>query len=83
MTALDTLRFPLSFLQSRLPNISNGGVLEAEQQWWKTEGVAVGGAIDRAATPRLRMFDKSGTRTDEILYPANTRPFCAEAIEPV
>lgn len=69
MTALDTLRFPLSFLESRLPNISNRGVLEAEQQWWKTEGVAVGEAIDRAATPWLRMFDKSGTRTDEILYP--------------
>ena len=69
MTALDTLRFPLSFLESRLPNISNRGVLEAEQQWWKTEGVAVGGAIDRAPTPWLRMFDKSGTRTDEILYP--------------
>ena len=69
MTGFDTLRFPLSFLQSRLPNISNGGVLEAEQQWWKTEGVAVGEAIDRAATPWLRMFDKSGTRTDEILYP--------------
>src|SRR5919108_453474 len=69
MTALGTLRSPLSFLQSRLPNISDSGVLEAEQQWWKTEGVAVGGAIDRAGTPWLRMFDKSGTRTDEILYP--------------
>lgn len=69
MTTLDTLRFPLSFLQSRLPNVSNGGVLEAEQQWWKTEGFAVSEAIDRAATPWLRMFDKSGTRTDEILYP--------------
>ena len=67
--ALDALRFPLSFLQSRLPDISIGGVLEAEQQWWRTEGVAVGGAIDRAATPWLRMFDKSGTRIDEILYP--------------
>jgi alkylation response protein AidB-like acyl-CoA dehydrogenase len=42
--------------------------LEAEQQWWRTEGVAISGAIDRAATPWLRMFDKSGNRTDEILY---------------
>ena len=49
MTALDTLRFPLSFLQSRLPDIQHLDVLEAEQQWWKTEGVAVSDAIDRAA----------------------------------
>jgi alkylation response protein AidB-like acyl-CoA dehydrogenase len=68
MTVLDTLRFPLSFLQSRLPRIEHLDVLETEQQWWKTEGVAVSGAIDRAATPWLRMFDKSGSRVDEILY---------------
>src|SRR6266849_6065990 len=68
MTVLDTLRFPLSFLQSRLRDIQHLDVLEAEQQWWKTEGVAISGAIDRAATPWLRMFDKSGSRIDEILY---------------
>ena len=69
MTVLDTLRFPLGFLQSRLPQIQHVDLLEAEQRWWKTEGAAVSGAIDRAATPWLRMFDKSGTRSDEILYP--------------
>ncbi len=68
MTALDTLRFPLSFLQSRLSGIQHLDVLEAEQQWWKSEGVVISGAIDRAATPWLRMFDKSGSRVDEILY---------------
>jgi alkylation response protein AidB-like acyl-CoA dehydrogenase len=68
MIALDALRFPLSFLQSMLPDIQHLDVLEAEQQWWKTEGVAISGAIDRAATPWLRMFDKSGSRVDEILY---------------
>ena len=69
MTVLDTLRFPLSFLQSRLPDITHGEVLESEQPWWKTEGVAISGAIDREGTPWLRMFDKLGTRVDEILYP--------------
>ena len=69
MTVLDTLRFPSGFLQSRLPQIQHLDLLEAEQQWWKTEGAAVSGAIDRAATPWLRMFDKSGKRADEILYP--------------
>jgi alkylation response protein AidB-like acyl-CoA dehydrogenase len=69
MTALDALRFPLSFLQSRLPSIQHLDVLETEQQWWKSQGVAISSAIDRAATPWLRMFDKSGSRVDEILYP--------------
>jgi acyl-CoA dehydrogenase len=69
MTALDTLRLPLSFLQSRLPDIPHLDVLEAEQQWWRTEGVAISGSIDRAGTPWVRMFDRFGERVDEILYP--------------
>jgi acyl-CoA dehydrogenase len=68
MTALDALRFPLSFLQSRLPSIQHLDVLEAEQQWWKSQGVVISSATDRAATPWLRMFDKSGSRVDEILF---------------
>jgi acyl-CoA dehydrogenase len=68
MTVLDTLRFPSSFLQSRLPAIQHLDVLEAEQQWWKSEGVAVSDAIDRAGTPWVRMFDRAGKRVDEILY---------------
>ena len=69
MTVLDSLRSPLGFLQNRLPQIQHLDLLEAEQQWWKTEGATVSGTIDRTATPWLRMFDKSGKRTDEILYP--------------
>jgi alkylation response protein AidB-like acyl-CoA dehydrogenase len=69
MTVFDTLRFPLSFLQSRLSAIQHLDVLEAEQQWWKTEGVVISDAIDRAGTPWVRMFDRTGKRVDEILYP--------------
>ncbi|MGA8224248.1 MAG: acyl-CoA dehydrogenase family protein [Candidatus Acidiferrales bacterium] len=69
MTALDTLRSPLGFLQSTFPAIQHADVLEAEQQWWKTEGVAISGSIDRAGTPWVRMFDCFGKRVDEILYP--------------
>jgi acyl-CoA dehydrogenase len=69
MTVPDSLRFPLSFLQSRLPAIQHLDVLESEQQWWKTEGVPISDAIDRAGTPWVRMFDRSGRRVDQILYP--------------
>jgi len=58
MTEFDALRSPVSFLQSRLPNIPHRDLLEAEEGWWKGEGVAISGAIDRAGTPWLRMFDR-------------------------
>ena len=69
MTSLDVLRAPLSFLRSRLQDIPHGDVLDAEQAWWSSEGVAISDAIDRAGTPWLRMFDRLGKRVDEILYP--------------
>jgi alkylation response protein AidB-like acyl-CoA dehydrogenase len=68
MTDFDALRSPVSFLQSRLAELSHRDLLEAEEGWWKDEGVAISGAIDRAGTPWLRMFDRGGKRVDEILY---------------
>src|SRR5215475_6906661 len=69
MAILEPLRFPLSFLQDRLPAIANHDLLEAEQQWWRSEGVSIGNNIDRAGTPWVRMFNRFGKRVDEILYP--------------
>ena len=69
MTSLNALRSPLSFLQSGLQDIPHRDVLDAEEAWWKSEGVAISDAIDRAGTPWLRMFDRFGKRVDEILYP--------------
>jgi len=70
MTIFDPLRFPLSFLQNRLTEIPHHALLEAEQQWWKSEGVPISNNIDRDGTPWVRMFDHFGKRVDEILYPA-------------
>src|SRR5580693_7772760 len=69
MSDFSLLRSPLSFLQSRLPEISHRELLATEEEWWKGEGVAISGDIDRAGTPWLRMFDRLGKRVDEILYP--------------
>jgi len=69
MTGLDALRSPLSFLESRLQDIPHGDVLDAEEGWWKSEGVAISNAIDRAGTPWLLMFNRPGKRVDQILYP--------------
>jgi alkylation response protein AidB-like acyl-CoA dehydrogenase len=69
MNSFDALRSPVNFLQSRLQNIPHHDVLDAEETWWKSEGVAISDAIDRGGTPWLRMFDRLGKRVDEILYP--------------
>jgi len=69
MTGLNALVSPLNFLQSRLQDIPHRDVLNAEERWWKNEGVAISDAIDRTGTPWLRMFDRLGKRVDEILYP--------------
>jgi acyl-CoA dehydrogenase len=50
-------------------DIPHMDLLQAEQEWWTAEGVAISQAIDRAGTPWVRMFDRSGKRVDEILYP--------------
>ena len=65
--------FATQFSPRQAAFIPHPAVLEAEQQWWKTEGVAISDAIDRAGTPWLRMFDRQGKRVDEILYPAEYR----------
>ncbi len=69
MTGFDAVRSPLRFLQSRLSDIPQRNLLEAEEGWWRSEGMAISEAIDRAGTPWLRMFDRLGKRVDEILYP--------------
>jgi alkylation response protein AidB-like acyl-CoA dehydrogenase len=69
MAGFDALRSPLSFLQSRLQVTPHRDVLESEEVWWKSEGLAISAAIDRGGTPWLRMFDRLGKRADEILYP--------------
>jgi acyl-CoA dehydrogenase len=73
MTDLDALRSPLSFLRSKFQDIPNCDVLDPEEVWWSNEGVAISDGIDRAGTPWLRMFDPSGKRVDEILYPHEYR----------
>ena len=69
MSDLSLLRSPLNFLQSRLPEIPHSELLATEEGWWRGEGVAISGDIDRGGTPWLRMFDRDGKRVDEILYP--------------
>lgn len=66
--SLDFLRSPVAFLEEMLGGLPHGEVIKEYEAWW-LEGQAISAAVDRAGTPWLKMFDRSGTRVDEILYP--------------
>ena len=51
MTDFGALRSPLPFLKSQLQDVLNLDLLEAEELWWKHEGIPISDAIDRAGTP--------------------------------
>ena len=67
--SLESLHTPVGFLRSNLSGVGVPDWLQQFQGWWETEGQGISDAVDRAGTPSLRMFDVSGTRVDEILYP--------------
>ncbi len=69
IVVFDILQSPLSFLRSALPDLHLPDWLQQYQCWWEKEGQGISDATDRAGTPSLRMFDLSGARVDEILYP--------------
>jgi acyl-CoA dehydrogenase len=64
----DELQFPLRLVQSTIKNLQPPEWVQQYQSWWEKEGQPISDAVDRAGTPWLRMFDRSGTRVDEILY---------------
>lgn len=63
------VKSPTAFLDHMLPELPYGDVLREYEAWWRDEGQAISAAVDRAGTPWLRMFDRFGQRTDEILFP--------------
>lgn len=66
--SFDVLRSPVQFLQQVGISADQDWLREYEA-WFEREGQGISDAVDRAGTPWLRMFDRWGTRVDEILYP--------------
>src|SRR3972149_3988214 len=65
----DSVRSPVSFLQEMIRPAPREEALREYERWWLAEGQPISDSVDRAGTPWLRMFDKFGSRVDEILYP--------------
>lgn len=66
--SLKSLESPLRFLESTQDGFHPPHWLQEYESWWQEEGQLISDAVDRAGTPWLRMFDRSGNRVDEILY---------------
>lgn len=67
--SLEILQSPVDFLKAMLGEVPNPDVLAEYQTWWENDGTAISSAVDHGGTPWLRMFDRFGTRVDEILFP--------------
>jgi alkylation response protein AidB-like acyl-CoA dehydrogenase len=65
---LEMLRSPLGFLRHALGALPQETMLRDYEHWWETEGQHISDATDRAGTPWVRMFDRTGRRVDEILF---------------
>lgn len=65
----DMVRSPSAWLKHMLGPTAYDSVLSDLEIWWEREGRVITDAVDRARTPWLRMFDSTGRRIDEILYP--------------
>lgn len=65
---LEKVRSPCGFLTAMIGPTTYDSVLREWENYWEKEGRAISEAVDRAGTPRLRMFDSAGKRVDEILY---------------
>jgi len=59
---------PQAFLGDSLGDIPDAVALAAYEHWWATQGQVISEAVDRMGTPWLRMFDRAGTRIDEVCY---------------
>jgi alkylation response protein AidB-like acyl-CoA dehydrogenase len=66
--SFDALHSPVEFLQQTGIRADQDWLREYEA-WFEREGQGISDAVDHAGTPWLRMFNLSGTRVDEILYP--------------
>jgi len=69
MVAQELICSPVEFLKEHLATVPDVVALKRYEAWWESDGRAISGAVDRAGTPWLRMFDTAGERVDEITFP--------------
>jgi acyl-CoA dehydrogenase len=59
---------PTDFLRAHFGALPIESELCAYEEFWQTQGQFISRAVDQAGTPPFKMFDRFGTRIDEIEY---------------
>ena len=72
---------PVRFLEGRLGPLRTPEVLAGYQAYFEERGKGISEAVDRAGTPPLRMFDRFGTRIDEVVFPPEYRELVTKGYE--
>lgn len=69
----ESIASPTGMLQQLHGEVGDEGQLHAYERWWESAGKAISESVDRAGTPRLKMFDMQGERIDEIQFEPDYR----------
>ena len=72
---------PVRFLEGRLGPLRTPEVLAGYEAYFEERGKGISEAVDRAGTPPLRMFDRFGTRIDEVVFPPDYRELVTKGYE--
>lgn len=65
MQNIEALSSPTKYLSQQFPITDD---LRAYETWWEQRGKKISEAVDRGGTPLLKMFDRFGSRIDEIAF---------------
>ncbi len=72
---------PVRFLEGHLGPLRAPESLARYEAFFETRGKAISEAVDRAGTPKLRMFDRFGNRVDEVVFPPDYRELVTKGYE--
>ncbi len=64
----ELLGSPTAMLREQFETVGDEARLEEYEQWWERTGSPISASIDRAGTPWLKMFNRSGERIDLIQF---------------
>lgn len=73
MAVTDTLISPCDYAFAASADSEGYERLQRYEQWWREEGRAISGDVDRAGGARLQLHDRVGRRIDRVRWPAGYR----------
>ncbi len=73
MPVADGTGMPEGIPDEFLGGIPAASEMDTWRRWWEARGAELSAAVDRAGTPWLRMYDRTGARVDTVCMPGGYR----------